>query len=54
MVDPKQFGSLPKTPTAQYLVSLLAKILKNLDNPSYWINLIPIDLKKSFQPDQPQ
>jgi hypothetical protein len=48
MVDPKQFGSLPKNSTAHYLVSLLDKILKNLDNSGYWIDFIPIDLKKAF------
>jgi hypothetical protein len=54
IVDPKQFGGLPKTSTAQYLVSFLDKILKNLDNPGYCINLIAKDPKKSFQPNQPQ
>ena len=48
LIDPKEFGNIPRTSIAHYLVSLLDKILKVLGEPEHWINLIAIDIKKSF------
>jgi len=48
LIDPRQFGNMPKKSTAHYLASMLDTILKQLDEPGRWINLIAIDLKKAF------
>ena len=44
LVDPRQSGNMPKTSIAHYLVSMLGTILKDLNEPECWINLIAINL----------
>ena len=47
-IDPQRFGNIPKYSASHYLVSFRDKILKHLDEPEHWVNLIAIDLKKAF------
>ena len=44
-IDPQKLGNIPKSSIRHYLASLLQKILKYLDKPERWVNLIAIDLK---------
>ena len=48
VTDRKQFGNIPKCSTVHYLVNLIDFILKHLDEPGKWINLIAIDFRKAF------
>ena len=48
LLDPHQYGNRKNTSTSHYLVSLLHFILKHVDEPGKWLNLITIDFKKGF------
>jgi len=48
LLDPHQYGNRKNTSTSRYLVSLLHFILKHVDEPGKWLNVIKIDLKKGF------
>ena len=48
LVDVKQFGNQRGLSITHYHVSLLDTIYKNLKNPDLWLNLLLIDLQKTF------
>ena len=48
LTDLKQFGNLKSTSTSHYLVSLIDHIRIILKKPNSWLNLISIDLQKTF------
>ena len=47
-IDPRQFGNMPNTSKAHYLVSIIGSILQKLNEPDSWINLITIDPRKAL------
>ena len=48
LLDPHQYGNGKNTSTYHYLVNILHFILKLIDEPGKWLNLITIDFKKGF------